>query len=342
METWFWNEREHRLRAFWRLLMYAELYIALMIIFSVALGLLWVVASIVSSGGYDAARISQGMTDSPVFLLASSVGSLLATLLCTGVAGRFLDRRPLGDFGFHFRRDWWLDFGAGLALGALLMAAIFATEWALGWISVAGLFQTTQDWPFPIMLLVYVLLFLCVGIYEELLFRGYFLRNLAEGLNLASLGPGVALLLAWIGSSLVFGAAHLGNPGATFVSTVNIALAGIFLGMGYMLTGELAFPIGLHIAWNFFQGTVFGFPVSGTTPAASLIAIEQGGPEIWTGGVFGPEAGILGIIAMIVGSLLTWLWVRYRTGQARLQTRLAVYGMPEESPSLMAELPAAE
>ncbi len=54
--------------------------------------------------------------------------------------------------------------------------------------------------------------FLCVGIYEELLFRGYFLRNLAEGLNLARLGPVVALLLAWIGSSLVFGAAHLSNP----------------------------------------------------------------------------------------------------------------------------------
>ncbi len=342
METLFWNEREHRLRAFWRLLMYAELYIILTLIFGLGLAFLWVVVSVVASGGYDAARINAGITDSPFFLLASSVGSLLATLFCTAVAGRFLDRRPLDDFGFRFRRGWWLDFGAGLALGALLMSGIFAMEWALGWVSVTGFFQTTQNWPFPIMVLVYGILFLCVGIYEELLFRGYFLRNLAEGLNLARLGPVVALLLAWIGSSLVFGAAHLSNPGATFFSTANIALAGIFLGMGYMLTGELAFPIGLHIAWNVFQGNVFGFPVSGTTSTTSLIAIEQGGPEIWTGGVFGPEAGILGIIAMVMGSLLTWLWVRYQTGQAHLQTRLAVYGLADESPALAAESAAGE
>jgi hypothetical protein len=101
-------------------------------------------------------------------------------------------------------------------------------------------------------------------------------------------------------------------------------LAGVFLGLAYVLTGELAIPIGLHITWNFFQGNVFGFPVSGGDfSQATFIAIEQGGPDVWTGGAFGPEAGLMGIVAMLVGSGLIVLWVRWRRGSVGLHLPLA-------------------
>jgi hypothetical protein len=157
------------------------------------------------------------------------------------------------------------------------------------------------------------------------MFRGYQLRNAAEGLNLRFWSPRAALIIAFLLSSAVFGAAHLANPNASFISSFNIALAGIFLGLGFVLTGELAIPIGVHLTWNFFQGNIFGFPVSGTGHGATLIAIKQLGPDIWTGGAFGPEAGIIGLIAIILGSVLTVLWVRWRYGRVRLEEALAVY-----------------
>ncbi|MGC9358598.1 MAG: CPBP family glutamic-type intramembrane protease, partial [Anaerolineae bacterium] len=133
-----------------------------------------------------------------------------------------------------------------------------------------------------------------------------------------------------------FGLAHVLNPNTTVVSTLNLMLSGIFLGLGYVLTGDLALPIGLHITWNFFQTNVFGFAVSGMASTTSFIVIEQQGPWLWTGGQFGPEAGLMGIGAMIVGSALTLLWVSWRRGKIHLKHDLARYEPrtleePEES-----------
>jgi membrane protease YdiL (CAAX protease family) len=206
------------------------------------------------------------------------------------------------------------------------MALIFAAELAAGWITVTGTMQSLRSGTgFWTGILSWVIVFLCVGIYEEMLSRGYQLRNLAEGLNFKPLSPKTALLLAYLISSSIFGALHAMNPNASLISTLMLILAGLFLGLGYVLTGELAISIGLHITWNFFQGNVFGFPVSGSQTPATFIAIQQGGPALWTGGEFGPEAGLIGIAAIFLGSLLTILWVKWRHGQADLKEELAVY-----------------
>ena len=141
------------------------------------------------------------------------------------------------------------------------------------------------------------------------------MKNLSEGLNFGANGSKRAIMIAWILSSIVFGLFHLDNSNASFVSTSNIVVGGLLLGFGYILTGELAIPIGLHITWNFFQGNVFGFPVSGNTiplEVATFFKIDQTGPELWTGGKFGPEAGLLGLGAMLVGMILIVAWVRFR------------------------------
>jgi membrane protease YdiL (CAAX protease family) len=109
-------------------------------------------------------------------------------------------------------------------------------------------------------------------------------------------------------------------------------LAGLFLGLGFILTGELAIPIGLHMSWNFFQGSVFGFPVSGLNSAASFIGIHQSGPDLFTGGVFGPEAGLVGLSALVLGSVVIVLWLRWTRGAAQLEQRLAVFSPPAPRP----------
>jgi membrane protease YdiL (CAAX protease family) len=209
-------------------------------------------------------------------------------------------------------------------LGALLMTAVFLVELGMGWVEVTGSFETQGGAPFVISILFPAATFLCVGLSEETVFRGYQLKNAAEGLNDPSLGPRGTILLAWVFSSIFFAVLHADNPNATPISTLNIVLAGLMLGFGYVLSGELAIPIGLHITWNLFQGAVYGFPVSGFGSfGATLLATEQSGPELWTGGSFGPEGGLLIPGIMFLGMSLIALWTRLRTGKISLHTPIA-------------------
>ena len=319
----FLDRSTGRLRTLWRLgIQYWAYWVLVQIIFSlVVVGWLLVDSGgRMPSGGLDTLVVP----DSPALPLVSGIVGLLAAILTVWLAGRFLDRRPFSAFGFHLGAGWWLDLFFGMILGALLMTAVFLVELGLGWVEVTGSFETQGGAPFVISILFPAATFLCVGLSEETVFRGYQLKNAAEGLNYPSLGPRGAILLAWVLSSVFFAVLHADNPNATSISTLNIVLAGLMLGFGYVLTGELAIPIGLHITWNFFQGAVYGFPVSGLGDfGATLLATEQGGPELWTGGSFGPEGGLLIPAVMLLGMSLVALWTRLRTGKVSLHTPIA-------------------
>ena len=311
-----------RLRAFWRILAFLVLFVVITNVLGGVAILGWAIAG--GSPGDPTSGIEQALGSSAL-LAINGIVSLPAVFIALWVAGRLLDRRPVKDFGFNLNGGWFIDLGFGLMLGAGLMTAVFLVQLAAGWVTVTETFETVRPGTsFGLILLAPVVTFLCVGIYEEALSRGYLLQNIAEGLNLPGLGPRGGIIIAWVASSAVFGALHLPNPNSTLLSTANITLAGLMLGAGYVLTGELAIPIGAHITWNFFQGNVFGFPVSGLQPiGASFVASQESGPDLLTGGVFGPEAGLLVVAATILGTLLTFLWVRYRRGGSGLYTPLA-------------------
>jgi membrane protease YdiL (CAAX protease family) len=264
---------------------------------------------------------------------ARAVGAVLgvgltggAVALAVVVAGRYVDRRRLGDFGLRLDRDWWLDCGFGLVLGGALMTLVFLVELAAGWVDVTGRLQPRDG--FAVRFAGLVAVFAVIGVYEELLLRGYLLTNAAEGLR-GWLDERGAVLGAVALSSLVFGLGHVGNPNATPLSTAAIVLGGVMLATGYVLTGELGVPVGLHTTWNLFQGGVFGFPVSGLGVGASVVVTEQSGPALLTGGAFGPEAGAVGVCAMVLGTVAIAAWARWRTGDVgihRSVTRPALRG----------------
>jgi membrane protease YdiL (CAAX protease family) len=236
--------------------------------------------------------------------------------------------------GLQFDRSWWLDLLFGLFLGALLMTFVFVVEYVAGWVRVDDFFVVDLNaTPFIVALIGPLVVSLVISIIEELLARGYQMRNLAEGLTIPSIGPALAIVASWVISSLLFGLLHVFNPNATVLTTLYLMLTGVFFGLGYVLTGRLGLPIGLHFAWNFVQGNIFGFPVSGNIfGGATVIDIEQGGPPLWTGGAFGPEAGLLGIAAILLGCLLTLLWVRACYKQIAFYLPLAFY-RPLNSPN---------
>ena len=144
-------------------------------------------------------------------------------------------------------------------------------------------------------------LFLLVGVVEEVVFRGILFRLITDKWNIT-----VGLTT----SSLLFGLAHLGNPGATLWAALAIALAsGCLFGMAYAYHQTIWVPIGMHWAWNYLEGGVFGCAVSGLPlDNLPLITPRISGPDILTGGAFGPEASIicvaLGIVLSIVYTVL--------------------------------------
>lgn len=300
----FWNFDEHRLRALWRL--------------AAALTLTAILTFVLGA---------------PFFIISGAISSpalektllYIAALLAIWLATRFIDRRPFSDTGIYLNKDWWIDLVFGLLLGALLMTIVFLVELAAGWITVTEpYFNVGTDQPFILSILLPLFLLILVGFVEELAFRGYLLLNTAEGFNGRFFSPRAALILAWLLSSAIFGILHAFLPNATITSTANIILAGLWLGLGYVLTGSLAIPIGIHITWNFFQGYVFGFPVSGGRDfSATFVAINQGGPNLWAGGDFGPEGGLIGVMAMLLGILLVIAWVYKRYGKIKLFTPIA-------------------
>jgi hypothetical protein len=303
----FWNADERRLRAPWRLLFGVAVYL----LASLGVGLLLSRSGLLGSVGVQGSAVRRA--------LSVSLNGVVV-VAAVAVAALVLDRRRYADYGFDLDRDWWLDLGFGLALGAVLMTGVFVVELALGWVVVTGTFVAGPSGFLSGFALVLVT-FLWVGLYEELMLRGYLLTNLAEGLRLSwpveverPVAVGVATLL----SSALFGFLHAVNPNATLVSSVVIGVAGVMLALGYVLTGDLAIPVGLHVTWNLFQGSVYGFPVSGLGIGTSVVAVEQRGPSVVTGGSFGPEAGLAGLAAMALGSALTVGYVRWRYGDLSL------------------------
>jgi uncharacterized protein len=226
--------------------------------------------------GKDAPATIHGLAQ----FLMRALPALLAYLLLV----RLVERRPITELA---PLRLLPDGAIGTAAGLLLFSAVVGVLYLLGSYHVTG---TNPDAPWvPALLMVG----LGAGIGEEIICRGVLFRIVEEGM-----GSWWALLV----SALFFGAMHVGNPGATLWSSAAIAIeAGLLFGMIYHVTRSLSVCMGLHAAWNFAQGTIYGIPVSGT-PADGWLVSTRSGPDWLSGGVFGAEASV---IALTLCSLCT-------------------------------------
>ncbi|UGB37530.1 CPBP family intramembrane glutamic endopeptidase [Frateuria soli] len=234
--------------------------------------------------------LPHGPTDSPIAKGLREVGfRAVIPLLAYLVLVKLVERRPVRELAPHRLLP---DGALGLAAGVLLFSAVVGALWLLGSYHIVG---TNPDahW-----LLAALTVGLGAGIGEEIMFRGVLYRTVEEGL-----GSWAALLI----SALFFGAVHLNNPGATLWAGLAIAIeAGILFGLIYLVTRSLWICMGLHAAWNFVQGTVYGIPVSGAMADGWLVSTRSG-PDWLSGGVFGAEASVIALMlcSLVSAMLLT-------------------------------------
>jgi len=243
------------------------------------------------------------------FLWLAIVVNLLIALLVISCFLKWIDKKPWSSLGFG-TAGYFKQASAGLLLsfsmlgtGALLMYFSHHLRWDDIQFSVNDLFIA-----FGMTLLI--------AIYEESVFRGYILGNLMVSFN-----KWTSVLI----SAALFTIFHLANPGAGFVPLLNIFLAGVLLGTNYVYTRNLWFSILFHLGWNFFQGAILGFKVSGLK-LGSLLQMTLKGDLLLTGGEFGFEGSVFdSMISVIVIVLLLWIYERkFSPGGIRKSTSQVV------------------
>ena len=215
---------------------------------------------------------------------SGAAGAGVLAVLCLGVyvaASKWIERRTPTELSI---RQAPMELAAGMLLGLVLFSSVMLILWIAGVYHPAG-------WGSYRQLAGGLFLAMLAGILEELLFRALLFRLCSK-----ILGTWGALLV----TSALFGAAHAANQGATVSSSLAIALeAGILLGAAYAATGRLWAPVGLHVGWNFTEGSLFGMTLSGNAMATGLIRGSLNGPPILTGGEFGPEASIVAVVVCL-------------------------------------------
>ena len=299
----FWNAAQHRLRSFWRLVLF------LLLVSLIANPLILLL---------DATDIQ---------VLEASFENVLAALgfgFALIISARFFDKRPLKDYGLQISKEWCAELGFGFLIGAGVISVAFAGMYLAGWISIEGTFKTSfATTPFFFVLLGQFLRYFSGSFFEELFSRSYLLRMIAENLRGSGMSRTRSVLYSTAATSLLFGLLHLFNPGASILSLVNLTLLGLLFAIPMLITGRLGYSIGIHMGWNIFQNNIFGFPNGGKLSHATVLATQAHGPEAWTGGAFGPEGGFAVFVVLTVVLVCLIGWLRRRGKKLSLQLSLA-------------------
>jgi len=235
---------------------------------------------------------NHSLSTTPASLLVERGSAALAIVALALFFRRYVDARPIASLGFSFRAPWLRLTLLGAALGAGMQAVILTLDRALGYARPPVAIHLQS---FERAALFFIAFFCLSAIAEEMPIRGYVLQNLWEEWGF---GPAVAV------TAILFAAVHFGNPHVRVqfaLTAAGLIAYGIWTALSLYWTKSLWVAFGSHAAWNFFEGPVFGFPVSGVSFGKVLLSQSVAGPSWFTGGAFGPEAGASGLIAMAAG-----------------------------------------
>ncbi len=229
------------------------------------------------------------------FLITNGLASLAVALLVGWLCAKFLEGLPYRSLGAWFTNGWLGQLIVGLLVGSVTFALAAAVSMISGGLSFS---QNEVSWSaVGWTLLVSFVIFAAAAAFEEALFRGYMLQTFMRA-DMA--------LFAVLLTSTLFASVHNANPNATLLSWTNTFLAGVWFAVAYLKTRTLWMPFGLHLAWNWVQGSIFGVEVSGLkdTIQAPLLREIDTGPAWLTGGDYGIEGGLACTIGLVLSTVV--------------------------------------
>ncbi len=229
-----------------------------------------------------------------LYIAQFSVGAV-AALFFGWMFGRIFEDLPFSALGASFRGHWFRDLAIGCVVGAVSLVLAAGIVFAFGSVSFAANSESTTS-AIASTLGTTLALFIFGAAFEEAFFRGYMFQTL---------GRERLWLFGAAFTAIFFATIHNGNPGASPLSWLNTFIAGIWLAVAYWKTRNLWFPFGIHLAWNWVQGSILGINVSGLeslTPDP-LLRARISGPDWISGGGYGVEASIACTIALIVSTV---------------------------------------
>jgi hypothetical protein len=294
------KNKEGKVRSGWKITIVLAIALAGSILSSAILG--GVAGALMVSSGDMIVRSITDITytarGESILQIVNTVGMLLQEIMFIVtpiIAWKLVMKRKLTDMGFPAIKSHTSELVIGLVIGIVSISVVFALLVLTGQAHV-------ESWTprFAFSQLIYVFIYISVGFAEEIYTRGFVMSVLRQTKS---------KLVVVIVSSVLFALMHSANPGIGLLPYINLALFGVFTAYIYIRSGNIWMCIGYHITWNYFQGYVFGFKVSGTNSQGMLTTVFPKN-SILNGGAFGPEGGLFVTIVILLGILFVKLYYK--------------------------------
>lgn len=288
------KNKEGKIRSGWIIAAVTGAFFLIANIIGIIMGIIiGIIINLTSNGQItgDPNQITAQITMISMFL------SEIVMILVPIIAWKYIMKRPLSNMGLTSFKKGYKELFVGLAFGAISMTVVFA------FIVLTGN-ATVESWTphFSADTAIYLVIFILVGLAEEIYSRGFIMATLRQTRNL----PFVVLV-----SSLIFALLHSLNSGISLLPYLNLFLVGFLFAYMYIKSGNIWMCIGYHITWNYFQGNVFGFKVSGLD-TTGIITTTYKENNLLNGGTFGPEGGLFVTFIVLIGLLIVHLYYRNR------------------------------
>ncbi len=295
------KNKEGKVRSGWKIAAVLAIFYGSMMVLSILVGIL--VSGILMATGdlqagvnaFSYSYTERGQKIMQNINLVMMFIQEVITILLPILAWKITTKRKLSDMGFTPIKSDYKELIAGLIFGIVSISVVFAAIVLSGQAEIA-----TWKPHFAVSQLLYLLMFILVGFAEELLSRGYIMSVLRQTKSIAAI---------MIIPSVIFALLHSTNSGIGIIPYINLTLVGILFSYMYLKSGNIWMPIGYHITWNYFQGNVFGFKVSGTE-VEGMLSTTYTKDNFLNGGAFGPEGGLFVTVILLIGFVVVHLYYK--------------------------------